>query len=580
MDINFTIASDKLTSDIAKPISGNVNYYKCNFTFSDEWAELAKFAVFSRKDRTYTIEIKDGSCFIPKEVLTESGNIAIGVFGTNASETEYIRISTNPVTALVSIGAYKEGDTPETPTPDVWEEYLKQINKAAASVIPYINESDKHWYVYDAEKQKYVDSGVISVGDKGADGYTPIRGKDYWTEADQSAISADLDGKIADKVDKKDGYGLISYIDNPDENSKSVYTFYIATEDRITPTKEVPAVEWVQYYLAKKADQTALTYLTNTVHTISDKVYSTTDGLDTKASKTALEALKKQSVPHADVAKYPISLNDSLANEPLLECKIYGGHNLFNMNLLTNSRFELHPDENYFDVSGYSVMAMEMSQFMSMTGLKAGDTVTTSRTVEVVQGEFVGSYGRITLLSRKSGIPSLVLCEYTNNIQTATLPEDFDIDNYYGLYVYGTNTTGGIVRMHDLQIVKGVYTADTMPPYQPYGNVGDLDSADNKYKISITISGGDNLSNTVTVSLDTPLSQQEYIDVINKKRYNGSTVSDITVSGELKTLDSDVNNIKCSTAISPSKIELSYYQDINKVITNLTNAILAQGGNE
>ena len=580
MDINFTIASDKLTSDIAKPISGNVNYYKCKFTFSDEWAELAKFAVFSRKDMTYTIEIKDGSCLMPKEVLEESGNIAIGVFGTNASETEYIRISTNPVTALVSTGAYKEGDTPETPTPDVWEEYLKQIKNAAANIIPYINESDKHWYVYDAEKQKYVDSGVMSVGDNGADGYTPIKGTDYWTEADQAAISADLDGKIADKVDKKDGYGLISYIDNPDENLKSVYTFYIAAEDRITPTKEVPAVEWVQYYLAKKADQTALTYLTNTVHTISDKVYSTTDGLDTKASKTALEALKKQSVPHADVAKYPISLNDSLANEPLLECKIYGGHNLFNMNLLTNSRFELHPDENYFDVSGYSVMAMEMSQFMSMTGLKAGDTVTTSRTVEVVQGEFVGSYGRITLLSRKSGIPSLVLCEYTNNIQTATLPEDFDIDNYYGLYVYGTNTTGGIVRMHDLQIVKGVYTADTMPPYQPYGNVGDLDSADNKYKISITISGGDNLSNTVTVSLDTPLSQQEYIDVINKKRYNGSTVSDITVSGELKTLDSDVNNIKCSTAISPSKIELSYYQDINKVITNLTNAILAQGGNE
>ena len=580
MDINFTIESDKLTSDIAKPISGNVNYYKCKFTFSDEWAELAKFAVFSRKDRTYTIEIKGGSCLMPKEVLEESGNIAIGVFGTNASETEYIRISTNPVTALVSTGAYKEGDTPETPTPDVWEEYLKQIKNAAANIIPYINESDKHWYVYDAEKQKYVDSGVMSVGDNGADGYTPIKGTDYWTEADQAAISADLDGKIADKVDKKDGYGLISYIDNPDENLKSVYTFYIAAEDRITPTKEVPAVEWVQYYLAKKADQTALTYLTNTVHTISDKVYSTTDGLDTKASKTALEALKKQSVPHADVAKYPISLNDSLANEPLLECKIYGGHNLFNMNLLTNSRFELHPDENYFDVSGYSVMAMEMSQFMSMTGLKAGDTVTTSRTVEVVQGEFVGSYGRITLLSRKSGIPSLVLCEYTNNIQTATLPEDFDIDNYYGLYVYGTNTTGGIVRMHDLQIVKGVYTADTMPPYQPYGNVGDLDSADNKYKISITISGGDNLSNTVTVSLDTPLSQQEYIDVINKKRYNGSTVSDITVSGELKTLDSDVNNIKCSTAISPSKIELSYYQDINKVITNLTNAILAQGGNE
>jgi hypothetical protein len=29
-------------------------------------------------------------------------------------------------------------------------------------------------------------------GDKGNDGYTPIRGTDYWTEADQTAIVADV----------------------------------------------------------------------------------------------------------------------------------------------------------------------------------------------------------------------------------------------------------------------------------------------------------------------------------------------------------------------------------------------------
>ena len=79
--------------------------------------------------------------------------------------------------------------------------------------------------------------------------------------------------------------------------------------------------------------------------------------------------------------------------------------------------------------------------------------------------------------------------------------------------------------------------------------------------------------------MDTPLAPGEYIDLIRKKRVNGSTETDITVAGELKTVDSDVNNIICGTTIAPSKIDIEYYQDINKVITNLTNAILAQGGN-
>ena len=75
--------------------------------------------------------------------------------------------------------------------------------------------------------------------------------------------------------------------------------------------------------------------------------------------------------------------------------------------------------------------------------------------------------------------------------------------------------------------------------------------------------------------LDTPLSDSEYIDLASKKR-NGET--DITVNGNI-TLFDGVNNITCQTEISPSKLEVSYYQDINKVLEELRNAILSQGGN-
>ena len=65
-----------------------------------------------------------------------------------------------------------------------------------------------------------------------------------------------------------------------------------------------------------------------------------------------------------------------------------------------------------------------------------------------------------------------------------------------------------------------------------------------------------------TIYLDAPLTAEQSANV-----------------SELKTIDSDVNTITTETAVTPSKIEVEYYQDINKVITNLTNAILAQGGN-
>ena len=84
---------------------------------------------------------------------------------------------------------------------------------------------------------------------------------------------------------------------------------------------------------------------------------------------------------------------------------------------------------------------------------------------------------------------------------------------------------------------------------------------------------------SVTATIDTALGEGEYIDIINKKRYGtDGSATDITVSGSLKTTDSAKNYISCDTAVAPSKIELSYYQDVNKVLSEITNAVLSQGG--
>ena len=83
-----------------------------------------------------------------------------------------------------------------------------------------------------------------------------------------------------------------------------------------------------------------------------------------------------------------------------------------------------------------------------------------------------------------------------------------------------------------------------------------------------------------TATLTSPLTSGEYIDLLSKKRYAlDGTATDITVEGELKTTESGSITIDCTTGVQPPRIDAEYWQDINKVVGNLTSAILANGGN-
>ena len=52
---------------------------------------------------------------------------------------------------------------------------------------------DEDWYVWDDDKKAYVYSGIKAQGD---DGYTPQRGKDYWTDEDKTEIKGYVDEAI------------------------------------------------------------------------------------------------------------------------------------------------------------------------------------------------------------------------------------------------------------------------------------------------------------------------------------------------------------------------------------------------
>lgn len=86
--------------------------------------------------------------------------------------------------------------------------------------------------------------------------------------------------------------------------------------------------------------------------------------------------------------------------------------------------------------------------------------------------------------------------------------------------------------------------------------------------------------NVATVTSSVPINAGSYLDVSEKAIVTGDGKTAVTVGGELKTVESSMNNIFTdlgTNGVYPSRIEAEYYQDINKVIAELKNAVLAQG---
>lgn len=144
MIFDFTVNDDKITlSGNSGAVAGSVNFYSCRFSFSHNWNDLEKFAVFIQGDKTYTVLIVDNVCLIPQEVTEGSGSIAVGVYGSSFDSEDILRISTDFSHIVIKEGAYREGSAPEVPKPELWEQYLQlAAEKAAEGVIDKVGNID------------------------------------------------------------------------------------------------------------------------------------------------------------------------------------------------------------------------------------------------------------------------------------------------------------------------------------------------------------------------------------------------------------------------------------------------------
>jgi hypothetical protein len=172
----YCIAPDRIVAGTA----GSYGLERMALTFSEEWKDVAKTVTFyPPKSRPVSVVLADGDEFdIPHEATAKSGEISFTVLGYRDGK----RIFSVTGEMLVLATKNKEGVPSEEPTPSEKEQILA--------------------YVQDVKEM--IDAGKI----KGEDGYTPIKGVDYFDGKDGYTPI-----KGVDYFDGHDGYTPVKGVD-------------------------------------------------------------------------------------------------------------------------------------------------------------------------------------------------------------------------------------------------------------------------------------------------------------------------------------------------------------------------------
>lgn len=149
-------------------VEGNVNSVFAEFTFSPEWDNLSRIAVFSNGTSKISVSLSENTCAIPWEMLSCPGELLVAVRGVGDGGNTVVCTENASLGKVIESLADDDADEPEEASPDV-------INTLLADV---------------AELKS------ASIG--GEDIHSPVKGTDYWTDEDKAEIISETEQAMSD----------------------------------------------------------------------------------------------------------------------------------------------------------------------------------------------------------------------------------------------------------------------------------------------------------------------------------------------------------------------------------------------
>ena len=181
--------------------TNTIGALRCKFQFrTDDWLHSAKTAMFCNGDAVLHPEViddaipvpldADDECPVPYEVLTDTLPYSIGVWGVTDNG---LRVVSNWLVFNAQLGCYTEGNAPEDPERTIYEEILLISREAVEAASDVTNRANNGEFdgktAYEIAKEEGFDGSASEwiqslVGEPGRDGYTPVKGRDYFDGKD------------------------------------------------------------------------------------------------------------------------------------------------------------------------------------------------------------------------------------------------------------------------------------------------------------------------------------------------------------------------------------------------------------
>lgn len=207
-ELKVTVRDKIATADGQTVVCGNSDY-TVHFDLDAEWdAYETKTMRVVNPDRTYTDVVFTG-IEAPLPAVVNQSAIRVGLFAgdLHTSTPAYF-----PCELSILCGT----GSPVDPEPDVYAQIMELLNKDSGVWYPSVQDGVVSWHRSISETEptpvniqgpagpagatgpagKDGAQGIQGIqgaqGEKGADGKTPVKGIDYWTEADKSEIVTEV----------------------------------------------------------------------------------------------------------------------------------------------------------------------------------------------------------------------------------------------------------------------------------------------------------------------------------------------------------------------------------------------------
>ena len=140
------VTKDNVTiSQEDKVHEGEYNVNHINFSFSKEYTnDLVKNAVFAMGDKIYQTSIINNQCDIPPEILSDVGEVVIGVYAYKVNDGQLeLRYSPFPTRFTIISGSYNPtAEESQEITSSQFEQYMQALNDGLNKVEQSLKEMD------------------------------------------------------------------------------------------------------------------------------------------------------------------------------------------------------------------------------------------------------------------------------------------------------------------------------------------------------------------------------------------------------------------------------------------------------